>query len=32
LVRDVLLTLAGHEFFNSKWSARVLAEWTRLLE
>jgi hypothetical protein len=22
LVRDVLLTLAGHEFFNPKWSAR----------
>lgn len=29
LVRDVLLTLAGHEFFNPKWSARIRAEWMR---
>ena len=31
LVRDVLLTLAGHEFFNRKWSARIRAEWMRNL-
>ena len=31
LVRDVLLTLAGHEFFNTKWSARIRAEWMRNL-
>lgn len=31
LVRDVLLTLAGHEFFNPKWSARIRAEWMRNL-
>ena len=31
LVRDVLLTLAGHEFFNPKWSGRIRAEWTRNL-
>lgn len=31
LVRDVLLTLAGHEFFNPKWSVRIRAEWTRNL-
>jgi hypothetical protein len=31
LVRDVLLTLAGHEFFNPKWSTRIRAEWTRNL-
>jgi hypothetical protein len=29
LVRDVLLTLAGHEFFKPKWSARISAEWSR---
>ncbi|WP_275761020.1 hypothetical protein [Ralstonia pseudosolanacearum] len=26
-VRDVLLTLADHEFFNPKWSARLHEEW-----
>jgi hypothetical protein len=31
LVRDVLLTLAGHEFFNPKWSARIRTEWMRNL-
>jgi predicted nucleic acid-binding protein len=31
LVRDVLLTLAGHEFFNPKWSAIIRAEWMRNL-
>jgi hypothetical protein len=31
LVRDVLLTLASHEFFNPKWSARIRAEWMRNL-
>ena len=31
LVRDVLLTLAVHEFFNPKWSARIRAEWMRNL-
>jgi hypothetical protein len=31
LVRDVLLTLAGHEFYNPKWSARIRAEWMRNL-
>jgi|GEM_PF-205210 len=31
LVRDVLLTMAGHEFFNPKWSARIRSEWTRNL-
>jgi hypothetical protein len=31
LVRDALLTLAGHEFFNPKWSARIRAEWMRNL-
>lgn len=31
LARDVLLTLAGHEFFNPKWSARIRAEWMRNL-
>jgi hypothetical protein len=31
LVRDVLLTLAAHEFFNPKWSARIRAEWMRNL-
>ena len=25
LVRDVLLTLAAHEFFSPKWSARIAA-------
>jgi hypothetical protein len=27
LVRDVLLTLAAHEFFSPKWSARIRDEW-----
>jgi hypothetical protein len=27
LVRDVLLTLAAHEFFNPKWSPRIREEW-----
>jgi predicted nucleic acid-binding protein len=31
LVRDVLLTLAAHEFFNPKWSTRIKDEWTRNL-
>jgi hypothetical protein len=31
LVRDVLLALAGHDFFNPKWSAGIGAEWTRNL-
>jgi PIN domain len=31
LVRDVLLTLASHEFFNPKWSSRIRAEWMRNL-
>lgn len=26
-VRDVLLTLADHEFFNPKWSTRLHEEW-----
>ena len=29
LARDVLLTLAAHEFFSPKWSARIRDEWTR---
>lgn len=29
LARDVLLTLATHEFFSPKWSARICDEWTR---
>ncbi len=28
IVRDVLLTLAHHEFFNPKWSDRIHDEWT----
>jgi hypothetical protein len=28
LVRDVLLTLAAHEFFSPKWSPRIRDEWT----
>ena len=31
LPRDVLLTLAAHEFFSPKWSARIRQEWTRNL-
>jgi PIN domain len=31
LVRDVLLTLAAHEFFSPKWSSRIRDEWTRNL-
>jgi len=31
LVRDVLLTLAAHEFFSPKWSPRVREEWMRNL-
>jgi len=31
LVRDVLLTLAAHEFFSPKWSPRIGDEWTRNL-
>jgi len=31
LTRDVLLTLAAHEFFSPKWSPRIRAEWTRNL-
>jgi len=31
VVRDVLLTLADHEFFNPKWSDRLHDEWTRNL-
>ncbi len=31
LPRDVLLTLAAHEFFNPKWSPQIRAEWTRNL-
>jgi hypothetical protein len=31
LVRDVLLTLATHEFFSPKWSPRIREEWTRNL-
>jgi predicted nucleic acid-binding protein len=31
LVRDVLLTLADHEFFSPKWSPRINDEWTRNL-
>lgn len=31
LPRDVFLTLATHEFFSPKWSARIRTEWTRNL-
>ncbi len=31
LPRDVLLTLASHEFFSPKWSPRIREEWTRNL-
>ena len=31
IVRDVLLTLAAHEFFSPKWSPRIREEWTRNL-
>jgi predicted nucleic acid-binding protein len=31
LTRDVLLTLATHEFFSPKWSPRIRTEWTRNL-
>lgn len=31
LARDVLLTLAAHEFFNPKWSTRIREEWMRNL-
>jgi hypothetical protein len=31
LPRDVLLTLASHEFFNPKWSPGIRAEWMRNL-
>ena len=31
VVRDALLTLANHEFFNPKWSTRLHDEWTRNL-
>ncbi len=31
LPRDVLLTLAAHEFFSPKWSPRIRDEWTRNL-
>jgi hypothetical protein len=31
LVRDVLLTMAAHEFFSPKWSPRIEDEWTRNL-
>lgn len=31
LSRDVLLTLAAHEFFSPKWSPRIRSEWTRNL-
>jgi predicted nucleic acid-binding protein len=31
LVRDVLLTLAAHEFFTPKWSPAIRDEWTRNL-
>ena len=27
-VRDVLLTLAHHEFFSPKWSSPIRDEWT----
>lgn len=32
LVRDVLLTFASHEFFNAKWSPRIVREWTTNLD
>ncbi|MGI4856561.1 MAG: PIN domain-containing protein [Janthinobacterium lividum] len=31
IVRDVLLTLADHEFFNPRWSQTIHDEWTRNL-
>lgn len=31
LVRDVLLTLADHEFFTPKWSPQIREEWMRNL-
>lgn len=31
LVRDVLLTLAAHEFFSPKWSPKIRDEWMRNL-
>ncbi|MGI4985305.1 MAG: hypothetical protein ACRYGL_18565 [Janthinobacterium lividum] len=31
VVRDVLLTLADHEFFNPLWSQAIHNEWTRKL-
>ena len=31
LPRDVLLTLATHEFFSPKWSPYIRTEWTRNL-
>lgn len=31
LVRDVLLTLAAHEFFTPKWSPAIRDEWMRNL-
>jgi hypothetical protein len=31
LPRDVLLTLAAHEFFSPKWSPQIRSEWTRNL-
>lgn len=31
IVRDVLLTLASHEFYSPKWSPRIRDEWTRNL-
>src|SRR5690242_12486485 len=31
LVRDVLLTLAAHEFFTPKWSPAIRDEWVRNL-
>lgn len=31
LVRDVLLTLASHEFFNPKWSPKIRTEWMQNL-
>jgi predicted nucleic acid-binding protein len=31
LARDILLTLASHEFFSPKWSPRIRDEWVRNL-
>jgi len=31
LVRDVLLTLAAHEFFSPKWFPKIRDEWTQNL-